>query len=680
VDAEIAPDVPATIETRMTTIPSTTWRTLSSRAPTQKDIPQGIDALWDRVAGMCMRAVPRRKRCLRQADQVLALEKEFTDLAEARLKETLQDYWRVFRLGKDTQADRIRALAAVREAAFRTLGMKPFRVQVAGAIALLDGCIAEMATGEGKSLTATMPAVLVGWRGLGCHVITVNDYLAQRDAEDFSSLYRFCGLTVRHINGDMQPAERKAGYDADITYLTNKEVSADFLRDRLALGKTRDCVTALLTKITEDQPTGGVDRLVQRGLHFAIIDEADSVLIDEAVTPLIISGEGPNPEQTETFKQAAEMASRFTLGQDYRVNERYKEITLTGTGRRKLREIASQLGGVWAGERRSEELLHQGLEAQHFYLRNKQYVVQEDKVVIVDESTGRLMPDREWRDGMHQAVSAKERLEIEAPKDTYARISFQRFFRLYRNLSGMTGTAAEARMEFWQIYHRQIVEIPTNRPCIRNYWPDRIFATEDDKWTAVVEEIQRVHQTGRPILVGTRSVGASEELSSRLEVVGLQHQVLNAIRHKAEAAIIAQAGQEGRITVATNMAGRGTDIKLGSGVAELGGLHVIATERHDSPRVDRQLFGRASRQGDPGSCQAFMSLDDELLVRNRPALRKIFKARYKLRRGDIKSKAVRSAFRSAQRRAQSGALTQRKNVLRTDDWLDEFLGFAGAEG
>jgi preprotein translocase subunit SecA len=323
-------------------------------------------------------------------------------------------------------------------------------------------------------------------------------------------------------------------------------------------------------------------------------------------------------------------------------------------------------------------MVTQALTAQLFYLRDKQYVIQEDKVVIVDEATGRLMPDREWRDGLHQAVSAKEGVEIQAPKDTYARMSFQRFFRQYRKLSGMTGTASEAVNEFWQIYHLPVVVIPTNKPCIRDQRTGRVFTDAETRWQAVADEVEAVHETGQPVLVGTRSVRASEHLSALLARRGLEHQVLNAVRHAEEAQIVAEAGKEGRITVATNMAGRGTNIRLGRGVEELGGLHVISTERNESMRIDRQLYGRSARQGQPGSAQYFASLDDELLERHRPHMASLLRRRYGKGR-EIRNATVRRQFDRAQARAQKQALQQRKGVLRTDDWLDEYLGFAGAE-
>jgi preprotein translocase subunit SecA len=643
-----------------------------------KELPKGLDAAWDAAVGIAGRIVRRSRRFLRMAEQVLAMDKPMSDLTEARLRETTEDLRALFRRGRETPEDLLRAFAAVREVAWRQRGEKPFLVQVAGALALEAGCITEMATGEGKTLTATMPATIAGWRGKGCHVVTVNDYLAKRDAESMAAIYSFCGLSVAAVQQKMTPPNRREAYLADITYCTNKEVTADYLRDRLSLGRLRGLPSALLAKIA-DGGGSGTDRLVQRGLHYAIIDEADSILIDEAVTPLIISGEAPNQEQVAAFQQAVDLAKELRSGRHYKVNHRYRDIDLTPAGKDRLEEMAEALGGVWAGARRREELVVQALTAKEFYLLGKQYVIQEGKVVIVDEFTGRLMPDREWRDGLHQAVSAKEQVEVQPPKDTYARVSFQRFFRMYNTLGGMTGTAAEAWREFWQIYHRPVVVIPTNRPCIRTRAPDRVFATEAAKWAAMVEEIRRVHATGRPILVGTRSVRASEHLSGLLAAQGLEHQVLNAVRHAEEAQIVAGAGQEKRITVATNMAGRGTDIKLGRGVADLGGLHVIATERHEAGRIDRQLFGRAGRQGDPGSGLAFVSLEDEILGRYSPHLARMAVRRYGKGDREISSGFTRRLFEIAQGRAERLALRQRKGVLRTDDWLDQYLGFAGAE-
>ena len=661
----------------MASVDSTTWRTLDQRRAS-KELPSGLDAVWDGAIGLARRMTLSHKRFLRRAERILAMEADLDDLADAKLREMAEELRDRFRCGRESPADRDRAAALVREVSSRQIGIKHFAVQVAGALALEAGCIVEMATGEGKTVTATIPATMAGWRGRGCHIITANDYLASRDAQDMGQIYRFCGLTVASIDPEMPSPDRREAYHADITYTTNKEASADFLRDRLALGKLRGLSEALLAKIV-DGAGSGASRLVQRGLNFAIVDEADSILIDEARTPLIISGEAPNPQQVEAFQQGVELARQLAPNTHFRVNHRYREVELTEAGKRRLAELGRDMGGLWHGKRRREELVTQALTASQLYLQDKQYVVQENKVVIVDEFTGRLMPDREWRDGLHQAVTAKEGLEVQPPKDTYARVSFQRFFRMYRRLSGMTGTAAEAGAEFWQVYHLPIVVIPTNRPCIRRMMPDRVFATQQAKWRAIVAEIHSLHDTGRPVLVGTRSVRASELLSQMLTDAGMEHQVLNAVRHAEEAQIVAGAGKSGRITVATNMAGRGTDIKLGSGVAEAGGLHVIATERHEARRIDRQLFGRSARQGDPGSAQAFVAMDDELVARHAAMAGAIMRRRFGQTDREVSSMMTRRLFDAAQKRAQRMALRQRKGVLKTDDWLNEYLGFAGAE-
>ena len=661
----------------MTQTGSAIWRTVAY-GPNHRKLPTGLDAAWSAWTGLLQRIVPRCRRFLARSERVLALEKTFAELSDARLRAEVEPLRDVFCRGRETVRHVDRAFALIREIADRQVGLRPFPVQLAGALALDAGCVVEMATGEGKTLVATMPATLAGWRGRGCHVITVNDYLARRDAEWMRKVYEFCGLRVAYIEQEMQAGDRRAAYQADITYCTNKEVTADFLRDRLALGRLRGLAPALLATMDEGRGSGA-DRLVQRGLHYAIVDEADSVLIDEAVTPLIISGDAPNPQQVESFRQAADLGEQLEAGKDYRIDSRYREITLTNAGKQRLVILSESLGGVWAGALRREELVHQALTARHFYRRDAQYVIDEGKVIIVDEFTGRLMPDRTWRDGLHQAIEAREGLIVNPPKETYARISFQRFFRMYRKLCGMTGTALEGTSEFWQIYNLPVVRIPTHRPCVRKQFPDRVFATETAKWQVIVEEIAGLHQAGRPVLVGIRSVQASESLSRELSARQLPHQVLNAVRHAEEARIIASAGQAGQITVATNMAGRGTDIKLGRGVAERDGLHVLATERHEAGRVDRQLYGRAARQGDPGSAQAIVSLEDELVRRYATHASALLRKRFTGTNREISSPLTWAIFAMAQRRAERLAMHRRKSVLRTDDWLDEYLGFAGRE-
>ena len=661
----------------MSAMPSATWQMLNHRSSSEP-LPTGLDAAWDTGKGFLSRLRPRYKKLHQQTEAILSLEKEISQLTDLKLRDSAGNLRAIFRCGHETQADIERAFALVREVAFRKLGERPFPVQITGALALENGCIAEMATGEGKTLTSTMYVTIAGWRGQGCHVITVNDYLAKRDAEWMGQIYRFCGLSVGYIEQQSTPAQRKEAYHADITYCTNKEVTADFLRDRLTLGRINGLSSALLARISGSN-SKITDRLIQRRLNCAVVDEADSVLIDESVTPLIISGNAPNPQQVDSFQRAVEIASKLNDKEDYKVDHRYRDVELTDKGKERIAELTSDLGGFWKGNRRSFEMVSQALIARELYHRDQHYVLNEGKVVIVDEFTGRLMPDRTWRDGMHQAVEAKEAMEINPPKDTYARISFQRFFRMYRKLSGMTGTAAEAESEFWQIYHLPVVKIPTNRPCGRKRLPDIILTTKAAKWQRIVKEIKQIHEQGRPVLVGTRSVFASEHISKLLNEEKLDHQVLNAIHHSSEAQIVAEAGQSGRITVATNMAGRGTDIKLGRGVSELGGLYVIAAEPNESARIDRQLYGRCARQGDPGAARGIFSLEDEIITRYTKTAAAFLKKRYAYSRDDISSPFVQRVFRLAQTRAEKMALNRRKTVLKTDHWLDEQLGFAGKE-
>jgi len=644
--------------------------------------PRNLDALWHRAAGAARR-IESAGRYLAAAQRLDDDDKRVRELSESAIGEAVGEMLALFRAGRDTPRDLLRAAAIIRELSRRRLGMRHYPVQIAGALALSRGRIIEMATGEGKTLVATIPAVIAGWRGRGCHVITVNDYLARRDALWMAPLYRACGLTVSWITAESTPAERRAAYLADVTYLTNKEAAADFLRDRLVLGRDRALASALIGSIAGDEREGSrLGRLVQRGLACAVIDEADSVLIDEAVTPLIISTEAGNDEQTRAYQQAALVAADMREGEHYMLDRREHEVRLTRAGLAMLEKAAADLGGVWSGMRRAEELITQAIIARELYHQGRQYVVQDGRIVIVDEFTGRVMPDRTWRAGLHQAVEAKEGLPLTSSKDTLARISFQRFFRLYGSLCGMSGTAREEAAEFWQVYRLPVVTIPTNTPCIRRELPDRVFTTAQAKRTAAVAECARLHAQGRPVLLGVRSVLESELISSMLNAAGLEHAVLNALRHAEEAHIIARAGEAGRITVATNMAGRGTDIRLGPAVAGKGGLHVLATERHESRRIDRQLFGRCARQGDPGSTQTFFSLEDELLSRHAPRAARALIAGTSRPDGELSEAAARAASAvaaRAQARAQALARRRRAAVLRADDWLDEALGFAGDE-
>ena len=658
-------------------IPTHDYRRSDYRVPSRP--LAGLDALVNGFIGKYQRRAKVLESLKADAEKIVAQERDWKEMSDAVLQKRLLEFRaEIRRGGKSAEQNILPALAAIREAADRKLGLRPFPVQLMGALTLNRGYLAEMATGEGKTLTAGLAAILAGWTKHPCHVVTVNDYLVQRDAEWLEPLYHFCGVRVGFVAFWMGPPERVKNYGCDVTYVTSKELLADFLRDRLTLGKMQNPTRRLIRRMLAPDLTVQ-DGMVLRGLHTTIVDEADSVLIDEAVTPLIISASHKNESLREAARLAQEMIGILNPETDYRTNPRYKEIELTKAGLQKLVEQASHLPGMWRGHDRRLELVIQALVAREFFHRNQQYIVEGDKIVIVDEFTGRPMPQRSWREGMHQAVEAKENLPISDPTETIARLSFQRFFKCFHKLSGMTGTAREAANEFWQVYGLPTVSIPPNRPCIRQQLPDRFFLDEKSKWQAIIAEIEKVHAIGRPILVGTRSVLASERLGQWLAQRGLEAKILNATRLAEEAGIIALAGERGRITIATNMAGRGTDIKLGNGVAELGGLHVIASERHESGRVDRQLFGRAARQGDPGSAQSFVSAEDELLYKflSKPA-KKILNQTWR-RNLPAKERIANSAVKSAQKHAQTLAFKQRKGILRSDVWLDEALSFTGSE-
>jgi len=657
--------------------PTTDYRRTRFHRP--EPLLKGLDAQAHGMMGLFRRRAGILRRLRADADRVEADAAACHALSNHHLQERLlrfRDHIR--RGGREADPHILPALAAIREAADRQLGLRPFGVQLMGALAMHRGYLAEMATGEGKTLTAGLTAILWAWTRLPTHVVTVNDYLVQRDAEWLAPMYHFCGVRVGFVTGFMPPDERRKGYGCDVTYATSKEVVADFLRDGLRVGALRDPTRRLIRRLLRPAPEAA-DGLVMRGLHSAIVDEADSVLIDEAVTPLIISTLEKNDALREATQSAHELAAELHAGDDYTLNLRYREIEFTAQGRSKLADRCARLPGLWRSPLRREELVKQALVAREFYHLGKQYIISDGRVVIVDEFTGRQMPNRTWREGMHQAIEAKEHLNLTDPNVTIARISFQRYFRLYERMGGMTGTAQEAAGEFWQTYRLPVITIPTHRPCIRIHHPDRLFATEPAKWDAIVAEIETTHATGRPILVGTRSVIASEKLAARLQERGLPFRLLNAVRHQEEATIVAVAGEPARITIATNMAGRGTDIRLGQGVAALGGLHVLATERHESRRVDRQLFGRSARQGDPGSAQAFVSVEDELLRRHLPHWVHA-RLRHTMSAGPPGTGTLaQAALNLAQRNATRLAFKMRRNVLRTDDWLDESLSFAGAE-
>ncbi|MDQ0161948.1 preprotein translocase subunit SecA [Aeribacillus alveayuensis] len=585
----------------------------------------------------------------KMADQINALGPEMEKLSDQELKGKTTEFVERLEKGETLDDLLIESYAVVREAARRVLGLYPYKVQLMGAIALHEGNIAEMKTGEGKTLTSTMPVYLNALTGKGVHVVTVNEYLATRDATEMGKVFEFLGLTVGlNLNGLSKEEKRKA-YAADITYSTNNELGFDYLRDNMVLYK-------------EDK--------VQRPLHFAVIDEVDSILIDEARTPLIISGQAA--KSTKLYLQANVFVRTLKKDVDYTFDEKTKAVQLTEEGMTKA-ERAFNIENLF--DLKNVTINHHisnALKAHAVMKRDVDYVVEDGQVVIVDQFTGRLMKGRRYSDGLHQAIEAKEGLEIQNESMTLATITFQNYFRMYEKLAGMTGTAKTEEEEFRNIYNMQVVVIPTNKPVIRDDRPDLIYRTMEGKFRAVVKDIEQRHMIGQPVLVGTVAVETSEYISSLLKKKGIPHNVLNAKNHAKEAEIIEQAGQKGAVTIATNMAGRGTDIKLGEGVKELGGLAVIGTERHESRRIDNQLRGRSGRQGDPGVTQFYLSMEDELM--RRFGSESMMNMMDRLGMDDsqpIQSKMVSRAVESAQKRVEGNNFDARKQLLQYDEVLRE---------
>ena len=567
-----------------------------------------------------------------------------------------------------------RAFALVREAAERTVGMRHFDCQLVGGWVLLNGMVAEMETGEGKTLTATLAVGTAALGGIPVHVITVNDYLASRDAEWMGPVYRALGLTVGRIVHEVAPENRRAAYASDVVYCTNKEIVFDYLRDKLSLKDRVDPIRLQAEALYSDQARA--DRLLLRGLNYAIVDEADSVLIDEARTPLIISG-GGRAEHRVLLEQALDLAGKLQDVVHYRIDFGARKVELTDAGKGHLEDLAEPLGGTWQGRMRREETVRRALSAVQLFERDEHYLVRDGKVEIVDEFTGRVMPDRSWERGLHQLIEVKEDCEVSQQHETLARISYQRFFRRYLKLAGMTGTASEAAGELCSVYGLHVVRVPTNEPVRRRGFPDRFHANLDAKWVAVVNRVTEMHKAGRPVLVGTRSVAASEHLSRMLVEAGLSHQVLNAKFDNEEAEIISDAGESGRITIATNMAGRGTDIKLTSDTLDRGGLHVILTERHEAGRIDRQLAGRCGRQGDPGSFEIFGSLEDPLLASGGSRWRVGLARRCSGKAIGAWSWAAGRALNAAQKKLERLHARVRRDLLKYDERRGELLSFTG---
>lgn len=650
----------------------TTWRSLATPTRSTRE-PEGLDFLAREAAAILRSRLPRTARYLTLADQVITAHPGYESLTDTDLH-TQARALLTQGASKSRSPHCIQPLAAIVEVARRSVGLRAHREQIAAALAMIDGAIVEMATGEGKTLAALLAAPIMAADRKGCHIVTANDYLAERDALWTRPCLDRLGMRVGFITGPSDQSHRRDAYRSDITYSTSRELAADFLRDRLSLGQIRSPGAHAL-RVLVAGPLA-VTQPLQRGLHAAIIDEADFVLIDDAVTPLLISLDDPHADDSAIYSAAGVIASSLSENQHYRIDHAHREIRLLPAASERIDALSVGTPLQRKLPRDRDALIRQALTALHLYHLDQHYIVRDDAIVIVDESTGRTMPDRTWRDGMHQAVEAKENLQIRPAKRTVARISFQRFFRMYPRLAGMSGTATESRREFVRIYSSPVVPLPTHHPSKRRIAARTAFATQDQRDHAVAEEAARRSKTGQPVLIGTSTVAESERISALLSERSIAHDVLNAVRHEQEADIVANAGQPARVTVATNMAGRGTDIRLTPESLAQGGLCVISAGCALSARIDRQLFGRCARQGDPGEIVIFSSLEDDLAKRFFPRLSPTltpFLAK------PLGQRFTALAQSRAQRRAESIAYTRRRQVLKSDDWLEDALGFAGTE-
>ncbi|MDP2433479.1 MAG: hypothetical protein Q8O33_15850 [Pseudomonadota bacterium] len=638
--------------------------------PERSDPEENAFDRWTRgaVGGALLRLRPFRARLAALAKaageeaEAVAMLEDAELITQTRIKSRLAM----------VNGDLAPALARVREAAARSLGLRPFDSQLMGAAALMAGKLAEMQTGEGKTLTAALAACVAAASGAPVHVVTVNDYLASRDAGEMGPLFEFLGLSVGIIVSGMGLDARRAAYAGDITYCTNKELVFDYLKDRVAAGGRASRAQIRVRALLGAEHQAG---MLLRGLHFAIVDEADSIMIDEARTPLILAEKGPTSGDPKMYRQALDLARELSPGEHYEMSPARRELHLTENGREELYRRATALGGTWHAAKAREQLVSQALRALLLFHRDQHYLVsQARKVEIIDEYTGRVLEGRSWEQGLHQLIEAKENCMLSEHNRTLARITYQRFFRRYLRLSGMTGTAKEVAGELHAVYGLEVVAIPPNRPCVRVRERDRCLPDAAMKWRAVADTAARLRERNLPVLIGTRSLEASEALAAVLQQMALPHRVLNARQDAGEADIVARAGQPGTITVATNMAGRGTDIRLGEGVAAAGGLHVILTEFHDSPRIDRQLIGRCARQGDPGRTLAIVACDDALF-------REHGGWRYRLLARTcghaIPPPLLTLLRRHCQRAAEHIHGRERRDTLKQDRDLDNLLAFAG---
>lgn len=646
------------------------------------EVAKGLDGLAQRAIVAAKQLRARRAWLLAEAHRTDALAPALRQHSDAALDADLADVRERFIRKRADDALVRRALAMVREVARRETGEEAYVVQLMGALGLYHGRVVEMVTGEGKTLTGSLAAPILAWAHRHLHVFTVNDYLAARDARSRAPIYARCRVEVGCILHEMDPTARAEVYAKGIVYGTPKQITADYLRDQIRLGAMTSAWAGRQRFSLENAGRGGP---LVPGLHAALVDEADAVLIDEGVVPLIIARSRREEELAEVYRQAARLAERLDEGPDYVLDRLRRKAELKRRGEHRLERMFDELleaGGdpIWRARRRAEELVRQALVARHCYLHGQHYHVVDGRVVIVDEYTGRFLADRSWEHGLHQAVEAKEGLDITADRETLARMSFQRFFRSYPFLCGMTGTAADATGEIEKVYGRPVVVIPTNRPLRRVRDRTRVFRAAAAKWAAIIDAIDAAQRAGQPVLVGTRSIEASEFLSERLTQRGITHTVLNALHDEEEAELIAGAGrgrpsEEGSlpaVTVATNMAGRGTDIIPDNEAKAIGGLRVILTEMHGAQRIDRQFIGRAGRQGDPGAAQIFVSLDDEL-IRQHARAEAALLLRTSTQDELTGLPLAARVFRLAQRRSEAFARRGREAVLRQDDWIDKYL-------
>jgi preprotein translocase subunit SecA len=570
----------------------------------------------------------------------------------------------------------IQAFAMIREVADRVLGLRHFPTQLKGGWVIYNGLLAEMQTGEGKTLTATLPASTAAMSGIPVHVITSNDYLAKRDAETMQPVYQRLGLSVGHVIEGMDISERTAAYACDITYCTNKQIAFDYLRDRVARGNSGSVTHLKLQRLydMEQDKTS----LLLRGLCFAIVDEADSVLIDEARTPLILSNPVDSGENPDTYRESLRLASKLSQDVDFIIHKKERTAEITHRGSEKLKLLAESLDPIWKATRRREELVSQALVAQYIFVRDRHYLVKDNKVQIIDDYTGRLMPDRSWARNLHQMVEMKEGCEISNDKETLARISYQSFFRRYLKVGGMTGTAIGIEKELALVYRLPVIRIPTHKPCIRKTMSPRTFTKAKHKNKAIVTSVNSLIAAGRPVLIGTRSVEMSERISIMLNKLGVSTQILNARQDAVEAEIIANAGAPGVVTVATNMAGRGTDIKLTKLARDNGGLHVIVTERNEADRIDRQLIGRCSRQGDPGSYQIISAMEDEIPAAYYSEFTCYFLKLFMSWRGEFLPFFGNGLMNRAQSSMEYRHAQARRALEKQEERLGEMLAFSGS--